>query len=80
MLRQVVNNFLAMRLDSLSVHISQAFVIWEFRSAKVTLANLALNDDLWAVSLDMLEQLCSRHVLELFLVADVATELGALVH
>ena len=80
MLRQVVNNFLAMRFDSFSVHISQAFVIREFGSAKVALANLALNDDLWAVSLDMLEQLCSSHVLELFLVADVAAELGALVH
>ena len=68
------------RLDPLYVHVTEALVIRKFGSAEVAFANLTLHDNFWAISLDMLEQLGPSHVLEVFMVADVAAEFGTFVH
>lgn len=68
------------RLDPLYIHVSEALVIREFGSAKVAFANLTLHDNFWTISLNVLEQLCSSHVLELFSIADVAAEFWTFVN
>ena len=55
-------------------------MIRKFGSAEVAFANLTLHDNFWAISLDMLEQLGPSHVLEVFMVADVAAKFGTFVH
>ena len=49
-------------------------------SVEVLVADLTLDHDLGALSLDVLEKLLSGHVLVLLLVADVTTKFGAVVH
>lgn len=68
------------RLDPLYIHVSEALVIREFGSAKVAFANLTLHNNFWTISLNVLEQLCSSHVLELFSIADVAAEFWTFVN
>ena len=55
-------------------------MICKLSSVEVTLTNLALNNNLWAIPLDMLEQLSSSHMLELLLVANITTKLWTLIH
>lgn len=43
-------------------------------------AGLALNHNFGAFSFDMLKQLRSRHMLVIFMIAYVASKLGALIH
>lgn len=55
-------------------------MICKLSSVEVTLTNLALNNNLWAIPLNMLEQLSSCHMLELLLVANITTKLWTLIH
>lgn len=52
----------------------------ELSPVKILDAGLALDHYLWTFSLDMLKQLSSRHVLKVFMVADITSKLGALIH
>lgn len=49
-------------------------------SVEIFYANLALNHNRRAIILDMLGQLSSCHVLEIFIVANVASKFRTLVH
>ena len=79
-IRQILNYILFVFIESLDVHITKALVIGKLCSVKVTFANLALNDNFWTVSLNMLEQLRSSHMLVILTVADVTAILGAIVN
>ena len=52
----------------------------EFSSVKVFYAGLALDHYLRTFSFDVLKQLCPCHVLKVFVIAYVASKLGALIH
>jgi len=54
-------------------------VLLEFGSVEVLVAHLALDHHLWALLLNMLEKLSTGHVLEIFVVTNVAAKLGAVV-
>jgi hypothetical protein len=60
--------------------IFEALMSCELCSIEILYTGLALHHNLRAFSLDMLKQLRSRHVLELFLITDVTAELWALIH
>lgn len=52
----------------------------EVSSVEIFDANLALDHNRWAIILDMLGQLSSCHVLEIFIVANIASKFRTLVH
>ena len=52
----------------------------KFCSVKVLYTSLALDHYLRTFSFDVLKQLCSCHVLKVFVIAYVASKLGALIH
>lgn len=79
-LRKVVEHIARVSLQALHVLGLKALVLREVASVELLIAELALDHDFRALTLDVLEQLSTGHVLELLLVADVAPELGTLVH
>jgi hypothetical protein len=58
----------------------EALVSCKLCSVEVFDTGLALDHDFRTLSLDMLEQLRSGHVLEILVIANIAAKLGALVH
>jgi hypothetical protein len=66
-------------LQFLHVVVLEALMLSELSSSEFFNADLALNHDFWAESLDVVSQLGSCHVLEFLKVADITTILGALV-
>ena len=69
-----------MLLQLLEEVVLEALVSGELSPIVILDTSLALDHDFGALTLDMLEQLRPGHVLKVLVVADVATELGALVH
>ena len=55
-------------------------MISKVSSIIVFITNLTLNHDLWTFFLYMLKQLSSRHMLEIFMIANVTSKLRAFVH
>ena len=74
---QIVNNLEGLSLQSLNVEVLDALMIVELSSWILLVADLAHDQDLWAISLDMVVKLGSRHVLELRSVTDITAELWA---
>jgi len=52
----------------------------EFGPIELPITDLALYHDGRAFPLDVLEKLCTGHMLVLFLVADIAAKFGTLIH
>ena len=52
----------------------------KFSTVEIFDASLALDHNFWAFTFDMLKQLRPRHMLVIFMIAYVTSELGALVH
>ena len=77
LIRQIINDFERLCLQPFDVEVLDAHVIVEFTSWKLLVADLARDKNFWAVSLDMIIELSSSHVLELRPVADITSELGA---
>lgn len=80
MFSEELENVSLMAPESSNVLGLKALVVLEFTTDKLLSAQLALDHDFGAVTLDVLEQLSTSHVLVLFLVANVAAVLGALNH
>lgn len=80
MFSEVLEHLSSMALQASQVLLLEAFVILEVATRELLIAQLTLHHDLGTIILDVLEKLGASHVLILFLVADVAAELGALVH
>ena len=59
------------------VEILNTLVICEFGPEVILIANLACDENLRAILLNVLIKLASRHMLVLFPVADIASEFGA---
>lgn len=76
---QVVNDVVALLVQLLDVELLDAVVALKLVSSVLLVAHLAHDLHLWAVSLDVVIQLSSGHVLKLLSVADVTTELWTLV-
>lgn len=79
-LSKIVNHIEVVGLQSLNVDISETLMTCKFSSVIVSLTNLALHDNFWTLSLYVLEQLRSSHMLKVLMVADIASKLGALVN
>jgi len=77
LIRQIVNDLERHCLQPFHVEVLDALVIMEFSSWELFIADLAHDKNFWAVSLDMVMELGSSHVLELGSVADITSELGA---
>jgi hypothetical protein len=77
LIRQIVNDLKRHCLQPFHVEVLDALVIMEFSSWELFVADLAHDKNFWAVSLDMVMELGSSHVLELGSVADITSELGA---
>lgn len=80
MLSQVVDDVEMVGAQPLEIHITEALVVRELSSVELPLADLALYDDLGALSFDVLEQLSPGHVLVVLVIANIAAKLRALVH
>ena len=74
---QLVDSIKAMSIQLFDIELLDALVRAEFCSGILFVADLAHHLDLGAVILDVIVKLCSRHVLELLSVADIAPELWA---
>ena len=77
LIRQIVNDLERLCLQFFNVEFLDANVIVKFTSWILLVADLARDKNFWAVSLDMVIELSSSHVLELGSVADITSELGA---
>lgn len=77
---QVVHDIELVGLEARNKHVFEALVVVEFCSVEVFVTDLALDHDLRTLSFDVLEQFSSSQVLEVLVIADVATELWAVVH
>jgi len=66
-------------LQLLHIIILEALMLCELTSSEFFDANLALNHNFGAESLNMISQLGSSHVLELSKIADITSILGALI-
>lgn len=75
-----LENLALVALQSSHVLGLEALVVLEVATDELLGTQLALHHDLGAITLDVLEELGARHMLIFFLVADVATKLGALDH
>ena len=80
MLSKELENLTLMAPESSHVFSLKTFVALEFATDELLVTQLALDHDLRAVTFNVLEQLSARHMLIFFLVANVATKLGALDH
>ena len=72
------DNIVAVSVKLFNVELLDAVVAVELTSSMLLVTDLAHDFYLWAISLDMVVELGSGHVLELLSEADVATKLGAL--
>lgn len=78
-LSQVIEDVTGVTLEPSNVFGLQAFVLEIIAALELLVTEPALDHDLRTFTLDVLEKLRPRHVLELFSIADVAAELRALV-
>jgi hypothetical protein len=74
-----LNDINVISLQLLHVIILEALMLCELSSSEFFDANLALDHNLWAESLNVFSQLGSSHVLEFSKIADIASILGALI-
>lgn len=72
---QVVEHIEPAAFKQFGERVFEALVLGELSSVVVLVADLALHHDLGTLFLDVLEQFLPGHVLEVFVVADVAPEL-----
>ena len=75
----MINDVVALLIKFFNIELLDAVMSLKLVPSVLLVADLAHNLHFWAVSLDVVVQLRSCHVLELFSVADVASEFGALV-
>jgi hypothetical protein len=75
---QLIEYIVAISVKLLNVELLDAVVAIELTSGILLIADLAHNLNLWALNLDVVVELGSSQMLELFSVADITTELGAL--
>ena len=78
-LSQELDHVLVVGLQLLHVVILEALMLCELSSSEFFDANLALDHNLWAESLNVFSQLGSSHVLEFSKIADIASILRALI-
>ena len=69
-----------MTLQPFQVDVTNTLVVGKICSLEVALAHLALHDDLGTLSFNMLEKLCTSHMLVLWIETNVTAKLGTLVH
>lgn len=74
-----LNDINVISLQLLHVIILEALMLCELSSSEFFDANLALDHNLWAESLNVFSQLGSSHVLEFSKIADIASIFGALI-
>jgi hypothetical protein len=74
---QIVNNLEGVSLQLFNIKVLNALMLVELSSWILLVADLAHDKNFWAVSLDMIMELGSGHMLELGSVADITSELGA---
>jgi hypothetical protein len=72
--RQLVNHVIAMGVQLVDIEFLDALMVLEFGSGVLFVANLAHHFHFRAISLDVVVELRSRHVLKLFTVADIAAK------
>ena len=71
---KIFHYFILVHFQSLHELVFETFMWSVFSSYELHAACWALDHHFWAFCLDMIEKLCSGHVLKFFLVADIATE------
>jgi hypothetical protein len=76
---QVIDDVVTVLVEFLDVELLNAVMSFELASSVLFVANLAHDLDLRAISLEVVKQLGSCHMLELLSVADVTAKLGALI-
>lgn len=76
---KVINDVVALLVKLLNIELLDAMMSLKLVPSVLLVAHLAHHLHLWAVSLDVVVQLGSCHVLELLSVADIAAKFGALV-
>ena len=76
---KMINDVVALLIKFFNIELLDAVMSLKLVPSVLLVAHLAHHLHFWAVSLDVVVQLRSCHVLELLSVADVASEFGALV-
>ena len=76
---KMINDVVALLIKFFNIELLDAVMSLKLVPSVLLVAHLAHHLHFWAVSLDVVVQLRSCHVLELFSVTDVASEFGALV-
>ena len=76
---KMINDVVALLIKFFNIELLDAVMSLKLVPSVLLVADLAHHLHFWAVSLDVVVQLRSCHVLELFSVTDVASEFGALV-
>ena len=76
---KMINDIVALLIKFFNIELLDAVMSLKLVPSVLLVADLAHHLHFWAVSLDVVVQLRSCHVLELFSVTDVASEFGALV-
>jgi len=74
---QIVNDLEGISLQLFNVDILDALMLVKLTSRILLIADLAHDKYFWAVSLNVIVELGSRHVLELWPIADITPKLGA---
>ena len=74
---QIVDDLEGVSLQLFNIEVLNALVLVELSSWILLVADLAHAKNFWAVSLDMIMELGSSHVLELGSIADITSKLGA---
>ena len=76
---KMINDVVALLIKFFNIELLDAVMSLKLVPSVLLVAHLAHHLHFWAVSLDVVVQLRSCHVLELLSVADVTSEFGALV-